>query len=113
MPEPVPEEVEPIIRFSVRDLLDRMSSDIAAGFARVEASLGAKADKADLAELHGEMRTVIGRVSALEKHRDDNEVALRVRELAQSKRDAWFKFAIPAGLTATYTILALVEAHIL
>ena len=113
MPEPVPEEVEPIIRFSVRDLLDRMSSDIAAGFARVESSLVSKAEKADVAELHGEMRTIVGRVTALEKHKDDAEVAMRVKELAQSKRDAWFRFAIPAALTATYTLLALAQAHVI
>lgn len=109
----IPDDVDPIIRYSVRDLLDVMRSEVAAGFARVESSLVSKAEKADVAELHGEMRTIVGRVTALEKHKDDAEVALRVKELAQSKRDAWFRFAIPAGLTATYTVLALIQAHVI
>lgn len=103
---------EPVIEYGVKELIGNLRTEVASGFSRVEALMGSKADKADLAEIRGELHTHAARLVDLEKHRDDSSVEARVRRMASDRRDAWFKFAIPTGLTAVYTVLFLIQAHV-
>lgn len=66
------------VRYTVRDLLDRIRADQSAGFARIETAMSGKADKADVARLEA-------RLDQHARRLDGNTE--RLADLEQQQRD--------------------------
>lgn len=62
-----PSELEDaVVVYPIRDLLEKISKDQSTGFAELKVALATKADKSDLAEIRGELKSLDSRVDTLE-----------------------------------------------
>lgn len=97
---------DPQVSYSVKDLLADIKTSVTAGFARLEAQMAGKADKADLVVIHARLDDHEKKLSTLELDRS------RVQAVTDSRVRRWSArqtvMATAAGVVAAIATAAAV-----
>jgi hypothetical protein len=100
----------PLIVYDLKDLLADIKREQSVGFASLERAISEKAAKTDLAQIEGEIRGHGDKLRALEKIRDSEKATTEARARLRERQMHYRQWAIPAGLTALYTVVFVLQA---
>ena len=98
------------VTYSVKDLLSGIRNDVAAGFAKLEAALNGKADKADIARINGRIDEHQKQIDELRKKQDADDAARHAAQEVRQDHIEWKRWAIPTALTVVWIAVALLTS---
>jgi hypothetical protein len=99
-----------VIVYPVGELLDKISKDQAAGFARVQEAMVNKADKSDVARIEGKLTDHGHAIEKLKERQGKDDAARAVQEAIAQKRVDWRRWATPVILSTALTTLTVLQA---
>jgi ferric-dicitrate binding protein FerR (iron transport regulator) len=100
------------VKYTVKELLQKLSDEQTAGFARIEVSLASKADKADVAKLEARLDEHGKAIDKLQDFQHELETAERVHESHVTR--SWSKLQrVAASVMAVLTLLAMIFGPVL
>jgi hypothetical protein len=92
-----------VVTYSVADLLGAMKTDMTAGFASLHEAMKGKADKADLAEIKGQLEGHEKMISVLAQKQALDDRARVTEEQIRNNRLDWRKWGVPTLLSVLGT----------
>lgn len=98
-----------VVTYGVKELLAALREELSNGFVRLETALSGKADKADLAEIRGELKAHGEEIGRLKEKESEREAAAEAHTRILDRQTEWRRWAVPALLTAVMVIVMVLQ----
>lgn len=99
---------DPIIQYSVKELLSNLQTSVDSGFAATRASLETKADKSQVEAINRRLDDHGREIGKLKDRQREDEAATSALSTARQARGAWRQWAISNAPGFTLALIAVV-----